>query len=176
MQVIFQCKRTKDADNQANRYTKVICTAINVERANKNNRVATAQGKQGIWMLTFPDRGNTWNLVILIFTQGKLWQHRENFECLVCVCVCVYCVYMMCGVYTQGVYKSALCQGQASCALNLPSCRIAEMGQMSLEGSYWGEGEGFPSAFWVFIPTQNVQGKCVNFRQYIKTHQYKLHT
>ena len=61
-------------------------------------RVVTGQGKQGIWLLTFPDRENTENLVILIFTQGKLWQHRENFECL----VCVYCVYMMCGVYTQG--------------------------------------------------------------------------
>ena len=43
-------------------------------------RVATAQGKQGIWLLTFPDRENTGNLVNLIFTQGKLWQHRENFE------------------------------------------------------------------------------------------------
>ena len=51
-------------------------------------RVATAWGKQGIWMLTFPDRENTGNLVILIFTQGKLWQHRENFECLVCI-VCI---------------------------------------------------------------------------------------
>ena len=27
------------------------------------NRVATAQGKQGIWLLTFPDRENTGNLV-----------------------------------------------------------------------------------------------------------------
>ena len=35
-----------------------------------------AQGKQGIWMLTFPDR-KTQNLVNLIFTQGKLWQHRK---------------------------------------------------------------------------------------------------
>ena len=39
--------------------------------------VATAQGKQGIWVLTFPDRGNTGNL---IFTWQKLWQYRENFE------------------------------------------------------------------------------------------------
>ena len=45
-----------------------------------NFRVATAQGKQGIWLLTFPDRENTGNLVNLIFRQGKLWQHRENFE------------------------------------------------------------------------------------------------
>ena len=43
-------------------------------------RVDTAQGKQGIWMLTFPDRENTGNLVNLLFTQRKLWQHRENFE------------------------------------------------------------------------------------------------
>ena len=39
-----------------------------------------AQGKQGIWLLTFPDRTNTGNLVNFFFTQGKLWQHRENFE------------------------------------------------------------------------------------------------
>ena len=37
-----------------------------------SNRVATAQGKQGIWLLTFPDRENTGNLVNLIFL------HREN--------------------------------------------------------------------------------------------------
>ena len=35
------------------------------------NRVATAQGKQGIWMFTFPDRENTGNLVNFL--------HRENF-------------------------------------------------------------------------------------------------
>ena len=35
-------------------------------------RVATAQGKQGIWLLTLPDRENTGNLVNLIFL------HREN--------------------------------------------------------------------------------------------------
>ena len=44
------------------------------------------------------------------------------------------------GFILRGVYKSALCQGQASCALNLPSCRCTEMGQMSLEGTYWGKG------------------------------------
>ena len=45
--------------------------------------MATAQGKQGkqvIWLLTFPDRENTGNLVIYFFTQGKLWQQKENFE------------------------------------------------------------------------------------------------
>ena len=45
-----------------------------------NFRVATAQGKQGIWMLTFPDRENTENLVNLILTKGKLFQHRENLN------------------------------------------------------------------------------------------------
>ena len=44
------------------------------------NRVTTPQGKQGISMLTLPDRQNTGNLAILIFLHGKLWQHRENFE------------------------------------------------------------------------------------------------
>ena len=32
------------------------------------NRVATAQGKLGIWFLLFPDRENTGNFVL---TQGK---------------------------------------------------------------------------------------------------------
>ena len=32
-------------------------------------RVATAQGKQGIWFLLFPDRENTGNFVL---TQGKM--------------------------------------------------------------------------------------------------------
>ena len=38
-------------------------------------RVATAQGKQGIWFLLFPDRENTGNFVE---TQGKFLRHREN--------------------------------------------------------------------------------------------------
>ena len=38
----------------------------------------------------------------------------------------LYVYIVMCGVYTQGS------------ALNLPSCRCTEMGQMSLEGTYWG--------------------------------------
>ena len=45
-----------------------------------SNRVATAQGKQGIWFLLFPDRENTGNFVI---TQGKFLRHRENiFDCI----------------------------------------------------------------------------------------------
>ena len=35
-------------------------------------RVATAQGKQGIWLLTFPDRENTGEFSKFIFL------HREN--------------------------------------------------------------------------------------------------
>ena len=40
------------------------------------NRVTTAQGKQGIWFLLFPDRENTANFVVI---QGKFLRHRENF-------------------------------------------------------------------------------------------------
>ena len=40
-----------------------------------NFRVATAQGKQGIWLLLFPDRENTGNFAL---TQGKILRHREN--------------------------------------------------------------------------------------------------
>ena len=39
--------------------------------------VATTQGKQGIWMLTFPDRENTGNLVNLIFYTGKILAKRK---------------------------------------------------------------------------------------------------
>ena len=70
--------------------------------------------------------------------------------------VCVYCDVW--GLYS-GEYISQLGQGQASCAFNLSTCRCTEMGQMGLEGTYCREGEGFPSAFWVCNPTQNVQGK-----------------
>ena len=38
-------------------------------------RMATAQGKQGIWFLLFPDRENTGNFAV---TQGKFLRHREN--------------------------------------------------------------------------------------------------
>ena len=36
------------------------------------NRVATAQGKQGIWMFTFPDRENIGNLVNFNYYTGKI--------------------------------------------------------------------------------------------------------
>ena len=42
-------------------------------------RVATAQGKQGIWLLTFPDRENTGNLVNLIFYTGKIVPTQGKF-------------------------------------------------------------------------------------------------
>ena len=37
-------------------------------------RVATAQGKQGIWLSVFPDRENMGNLGT---TRGKLGKHRQ---------------------------------------------------------------------------------------------------
>ena len=42
-------------------------------------RVATAQGKQGIWLLTFPDRENTGNLLNLIFHTGKIVATQGKF-------------------------------------------------------------------------------------------------
>ena len=42
-------------------------------------RVATAQGKQGIWLLTFPDRENTGNLVNLFFYTGKIVATQGKF-------------------------------------------------------------------------------------------------
>ena len=42
-------------------------------------RVATAQGKQGIWLLTFPDRENTGNLVNLILYTGKIVATQGKF-------------------------------------------------------------------------------------------------
>ena len=45
-----------------------------------SDRVATEQGKQGIWFLLFPDRENTGNFAV---TQGKFLRHRENiFDCI----------------------------------------------------------------------------------------------
>ena len=44
-----------------------------------NFRVATAQGKQGIWLLTFPDRENTGNLVNLIFYTEKIVPTQGKF-------------------------------------------------------------------------------------------------
>ena len=43
------------------------------------SRVAMAQGKQGIWLLTFPDRENTGNLVNLTFYTGKIVATQGKF-------------------------------------------------------------------------------------------------
>ena len=44
------------------------------------SRVATAQGKQGIWFLLFPDRENTGNIAVI---QGTFLRHGENiFDCI----------------------------------------------------------------------------------------------
>ena len=45
-------------------------------------RVATAQRKQGIWLLTFPDRENTGNLVNLIFYTGKIFKIKNFLKIL----------------------------------------------------------------------------------------------
>ena len=86
----MQWKQGNDITSDASRYRKLrlhghmaLKTSGPVSQ-NMNSifhRVATAQGKQGIWLLTFLDRENTGNSVNLIFYTGKkLCQHRENFE------------------------------------------------------------------------------------------------
>ena len=62
-----------------------------------NDRVATAQGKPGIWMFIFPDRENTGNLPKILKlgfytgnlppTQGKVWKIIECTRVVVeCFC------------------------------------------------------------------------------------------
>ena len=51
-----------------------ICVGVG-QCEHTNSRVATAQGKQGIWFLLFPDRENTGNFAL---TQGKILRHREK--------------------------------------------------------------------------------------------------
>ena len=57
----------------------VLMTAPTGSAAYRLVRVATAQGKQGIWLLTFPDRENTGNLVNLIFYTGKIVATQGKF-------------------------------------------------------------------------------------------------
>ena len=52
---------------------------VNIFESRSMIRVATAQGKQGIWLLTFPDGENTGNLVNLIFYTGKIVATRGKF-------------------------------------------------------------------------------------------------
>ena len=47
------------------------------------NRVATAQGKQGIWKSIFPDRENTRNLlknIKNVFLHREFTTNTENYE------------------------------------------------------------------------------------------------
>ena len=53
----------------------VLLSVNNESYVDDSHRVATAQGKQGIWFLLFPDRENTGNFAL---TQGKILRHREN--------------------------------------------------------------------------------------------------
>ena len=64
------------------------------------NRVTTAQGKQGIRMLTFPDRENKefrCNIGKIVATQRKFLVY----------CLCVLCVHDVWGIYS-GEYVSQL--------------------------------------------------------------------
>ena len=68
------CCRCHPIDTQCN------LLGVSLGQCEHYIRVATAQGKQGIWFLLFPDRENTGNFVI---TQGKFLRHRENiFDCI----------------------------------------------------------------------------------------------
>ena len=61
-------------------FLKWCCPFVPFWIINNWYRVATEQGKQGIWFLLFPDRENTGNFAV---TQGKFLGHRENiFDCI----------------------------------------------------------------------------------------------
>ena len=55
--------------------SKLKILALDRNTRTDKTRVATAQGKQGIWFLLFPDGENTGNFAL---TQGKILRHREN--------------------------------------------------------------------------------------------------
>ena len=60
-----------------------------------------------------------------------------------------------------GYISQLYVRGMASLHLIYHPVEAEYKSQMSLEGSYWGEGVGkFPSAFWICFPMQSVQGKC----------------
>ena len=59
--------------------SEAIVKAFGGYNQHRKNRVATAQGKQGIWLLTFPDREDTGNLVNLIFYTGKIVATQGKF-------------------------------------------------------------------------------------------------
>ena len=61
-------------------FADLLVTSMAVDPVPNILRVATEQGKQGIWFLLFPDRENTGNFAV---TQGKFLKHRENiFDCI----------------------------------------------------------------------------------------------
>ena len=61
------------------KYEPCLSNALKMKAVHNRARVATAQGKQGIWLLTFPDRENTGNLVNLIFYTGKIVATQGKF-------------------------------------------------------------------------------------------------
>ena len=63
-------------------------------------RVATAQGKQGIWFLLFPDRENTGNFVV---TQGKFLRQRKN------IFGCIYCCNKHVSLHIFSIFLALLC-------------------------------------------------------------------
>ena len=66
--LLFQCKQCS-----------LVCHLAEFLAAGDITRVATAQEKQGIWLLTFPDSENTGNLVNLIFYTGKIVATQGKF-------------------------------------------------------------------------------------------------
>ena len=70
----------------------------------KSGRVATAQGKQGIWMFNFSDRKNTGNLPNDI---REIFLHREKFEVLKISCtkfvmVCCCNLWLLLNILSRG--------------------------------------------------------------------------
>ena len=70
----FLIRRERSQLNRSHFYMS--SNSLKISRVGDHTcRVATAQGKQGIWFLLFPDRENTGNFAL---TQGKILRHREN--------------------------------------------------------------------------------------------------
>ena len=57
---------------------KIMCHTI-ISKGTGEIRVATAQGRQSIWLSNFPDREKTGNLRNLR-KHGKFGQHREKVD------------------------------------------------------------------------------------------------
>ena len=61
--------KTTQSRSETNYRVKVSRNTAGCRSTKRLDRVATAQGKQGIWFLLFPDRENTGNFVL---THGKI--------------------------------------------------------------------------------------------------------